>query len=303
MQSELQLWRRTWRADRRTYVGPGRVWTRARLWGLIRPNLTRPLFIIGAPRSGTTFLGRCLAAAPEFSYHFEPVATKAAAPQVYSNAWDMHIAQRYYQRVYAWLMRLHADGHLRFAEKTPQNCFLLPFLSQAFPDAQFIHLIRDGRDAALSYSKQPWLQAAAEGSGQMEPGGYPFGPYPRFWVEPQRQGEFRAVSDLHRCIWGWRRHTEAALAYGRLLPPTRYHEIRYEALVNDPAAVSAQALDFLDVVASSSRVAVLAEARRVRADSVGRWRAEFSAEQVAEVQAEAGDLLRRLGYTGLSNAG
>src|SRR5947207_79174 len=43
------------------------------------PRLHRPIFIIGAPRSGTTFLGDCIGRMPEVSYHFEPRLTKAAA--------------------------------------------------------------------------------------------------------------------------------------------------------------------------------------------------------------------------------
>lgn len=51
------------------------------------PRLRRPVFIIGAPRSGTTFLGNSLGRLPEISYHFEPRLTKAAARCVYDGSW------------------------------------------------------------------------------------------------------------------------------------------------------------------------------------------------------------------------
>src|SRR5215472_14776854 len=51
------------------------------------PRLHRPVFIIGAPRSGTTFLGNSLGRLPEISYHFEPRLTKAAARCVYDGSW------------------------------------------------------------------------------------------------------------------------------------------------------------------------------------------------------------------------
>ncbi len=47
------------------------------------PRLHRPVFVIGAPRSGTTFLGSCLGRLPFMSYHFEPRLTKAPARCVY----------------------------------------------------------------------------------------------------------------------------------------------------------------------------------------------------------------------------
>ena len=52
------------------------------------PRLHRPVFVIGAPRSGTTFLGNCLGRLPEISYHFEPRLTKAAARCVYDGSWS-----------------------------------------------------------------------------------------------------------------------------------------------------------------------------------------------------------------------
>src|SRR5215467_14788000 len=52
------------------------------------PRLHRPIFVVGAPRSGTTFLGNCLGRLPEVSYHSEPRLTKAAAQYVYDRAWS-----------------------------------------------------------------------------------------------------------------------------------------------------------------------------------------------------------------------
>ena len=52
------------------------------------PRLHRPVFIIGAPRSGTTFLGSSIGRMPEISYHLEPRLTKAAARCVYDGSWS-----------------------------------------------------------------------------------------------------------------------------------------------------------------------------------------------------------------------
>ena len=82
----------------------------------------------------------------------------------------------------------------------------------ALPAAQFVHIIRDGRDATVSHAEQPWLAAASGGTARRGRGGQLWGPYPRWWVEPDRREEFTAVSDLVRSAWCWRRFTTAALA-------------------------------------------------------------------------------------------
>lgn len=260
------------------------------------PRLRRPVFLLGAPRSGTTFLGECVAAVPEISYHHEPVATKAGARKVYTGEWSPTRARWWFRLTYGLLLAARAEGHLRFAEKTPQNCFLVGFLADSFPDAQFVHIVRDGRDSALSYRDKSWLAERYAGSGRREPGGYSWGPYPRFWVEPERTEEFRATSDLHRTIWAWRRFTEAALDGLAALPAGRVHELRYESLVARPEAEAGRLATFLGVDTAPSRAALDAACRQGVTTSVGRWREQLDAAGRAVVRQEAGALLDRLGY-------
>jgi hypothetical protein len=292
---------RTVRASRHSYVPSPRPLSPRRLARLLVPDLRRPIFLLGAPRSGTTFLGASLAQLPEVSYHHEPVATKAAARCVATGLWSRRKSQRFYRMVYRWLMRIHADGDLRFAEKTPRNAFLVGFLREAFPDAQFVHIVRDGRDAALSYSKKPWLSAASAGSSRREPGGYPYGPTARFWVEPDSVSQFETTSDLHRCIWAWRRHTESILQEAETLSVNQYHEIRYEALVRQPHETADPLLDFLQISQPKSRDRFHQAVDAVDPKSVGGWRDGMTVDQQAVVMTEAGSLLKRLGYMGALN--
>lgn len=294
--SFVDLAKKTASVDRNKYQHKGRQMSFNRLWHLLFPNLDQPIFIVGSPRSGTTFLGSCIGELSEVSYHFEPVATKAAARCIYEKEWGSLKAKWFYHLVYAWLMRIHADGDLRFADKTPRNCFIIDFLQQAFPKAQFIHIIRDGRDAALSHSKKPWMQAAQAKSIKYEPGGYPYGPYARFWVETERVTEFETTSDIHRCIWAWRQHTENALKAVTKISKERYHELRYEQLVASPKEEAEQILEFLNIASQESRHRFHNAVSKVRPDSVGLWKKELSYEQLRQVDQEAGELLRRLNY-------
>lgn len=290
----------TLRRDVRQYEATSRPLTWARVRQSLVPPLRRPVFVVGAPRSGTSFLGRCLGALPELSYHFEPAATQRAARYVYSGRWSFGRARRFYRTVYRWLLRLHLDGDLCYADKSPRNCFIMSFLHRAFPDARVVHIIRDGRDAALSHSKKPWLQAAAAASGEQGIGGHHFGPYARFYVEAERVEAFETTSDYHRCIWAWRRHVESALQAGKALSTAQYHELRYERLVRHPEEEGKRLLDFLGIFAPSSRRRLLARVQTARADTVGAWRRELSAAQRRTAEAEAGALLRTLGYEDVS---
>jgi hypothetical protein len=286
----------TLRHDRSSYRSGRRSLTPSRVAASVRPNLREPIFIIGAPRSGTTFLGTCIAALPGVSYHHEPVATKTGGRYVYEGRWGDARAARFFRLVYAWLMRIHLDGDLRFAEKTPSNAFIVPFLDRTFPDSRFIHIVRDGRDAALSHARTPWLAERSRGSGRVDTGGYAFGPYARFWVEPSRRAEFESTSDLHRAAWAWRRHTEAALEHGRGLGPERYLEVRYEDLVTSPVQEAERLLAFLCLDDPRSRSGLTDAVSAADARSIGGWRTQLSIDQIAVVQSEAGSLLMRLGY-------
>ena len=292
----LPIWAwRTARADRRRYRSQPRPLSLARMGRTLAPHLDNAVFVVGADRSGTTFLGNSLSTLRGVSYHHEPIATKAAARYVYDGAWGYRRAALFYRSVYAWLMRIHADGDLRFAEKTPSNSFVIPFLARAFPDALFIHIVRDGRDATASHLRQPWLLSSSSAMNRREPGGYRYGPDSRFWVERERRVEFESTTDAHRCIWSWRRHTEAALVDGRRLA-TRYLEVRYEDLVGNPLEQARVILEFLQVRDQASARAFSAALSEAQAGSIGRWRRELDDAALATIEAEAGSLMRLLGY-------
>jgi hypothetical protein len=260
------------------------------------PRLHRPIFIIGAPRSGTTFLGSCVGRLPEVSYHPEPRLTKAAARYVYDGSWSQRRAASVFRLSYSMLLLAAMDGGRRFAEKNPENSFVVPFLATAMPTAQFVHIIRDGRDASVSHAEQPWLAAASAGTRRGR-GGQLWGPYPRWWVEPGRREEFARVSDLARSAWCWRRFTTAALegvaglsrgGGGRAL------ELRYETMVQDPGGTADLLGRFLGTSAAGLK-ALRAGLAQARTSSLGRWRARPRSE-IDEIEAEIGPLLAQLGY-------
>jgi hypothetical protein len=214
------------------------------------------VFVVGSPRSGTTFVGRALGSLPGFVDLGEVEPLKAAVGELVGLPEDE--SARRIRRILDRTRRLGLVGGLRAVEQTPGNvCSLL--------DRGWLRAERGGHDGV----------------------GQPFGAVARFWVEPGRRGEFSQVSDARRAAWAWRRHIEAVRG-----SRVAVHEVRYERLHSDSGLVAQELASYLDVtVAPLSRVL-----RRAHGRSVGRWRHELEEGQLADVLAESGTLLDELGY-------
>ena len=269
--AELQL-----RAARR--ILPRAPFTRHRFGALD----DRFVFVVGSPRSGTTFLGRSLGSLPGFIDLGEVAPFKAAIPEL--AFLDAREASSRLRRVLTRARRLALVGGLRPVEQTPETAFVLPAALEAFPDARVVHAVRDGRDVAASLLERGWLRA---GRGGGDDAGLPFGPGARFWVEPERDEEFARVSDARRAAWAWRRYVGAVRAAS--VPVV---EVRYEQLAGDPRAVAADLAAALDVPERPLSDAL----RAAHGASVGRHARDLQGDALADVLAEAGDLLGELGY-------
>ena len=243
----------------------------------------RLVFVVGSPRSGTTFLARAIGSLPGFVDLGEVAPLKAAIPEL--AALPEEEGARRIRHTLTLTRRLGLVGSLRAVEQTPESAFVVRAAARAFPQALFLHIIRDGRDVVCSLLERGWLSAGRAGE---DDAGLPYGAGPRFWVEPERAEEFRAASDARRAAWAWRRYVTAA----RQGPAERLYELRYEVLSADPGSVAQDLAAFLDAPRE-----ILADAlRAAHGSSVGRWTRELSPEQLADVEEECGALLRELGY-------
>ncbi len=180
---------------------------------------TGPIFVIGSARSGTTMLRLMLDSHARISSGEETHFLQQMEPVV-GKQW--RLLERYgFPREY-WLDRLrhlYGDfqaeyaarrGKVRWADKDPANTLILPFVDELYPDAQYIHLLRDGHDVVASH-RDRW--------------GY-------------RSGARAARG-------AWRKYVEAARSFGATVGPSRFIEVRYEALVADPETELRRLFDFL----------------------------------------------------------
>lgn len=245
----------------------------------------RLVFVIGSPRSGTTFLAGAIGSLPGFVDLGEVAPVKAVVPEL--AALEPHEAARRLRRILAIARRVGLVGSIRAVEQTPELAHLAGVLPLAYPEARIVHIMRDGRDVVCSLLEKPWLRPQ---QARADDAGIAYGSYARFWVEPDRREEFERSSDARRAAWAWRRYLTGA----RNAPPGAL-ELRYEQLAADPASAAHMLARHLD----APEDALTSALSRAHGTSVGRYRDDLSAEQLEDVLAEAGDLLRELGYTGM----
>ena len=172
------------------------------------------------------------------------------------------------------------QGKPRWGDKTPMYMRHLPLLERLFPEAQFVHLIRDGRDAAVSFLRMP------EGT------------FTRTWAHPGGAADFACL---------WRTEVEAARELGIRVGPSRYLEARYEELVADPDGTVRAICDFaalpyeaamLDYAASVDVSQKPHQQRLLQPPTTGvrDWRSELVETDARAFEEIAGPLLAELGY-------
>jgi len=272
------------------------------------------LFVVGCPRSGTTLLQRMLDGHPQLAVandtHFIPKAIGQVDPGVNPPMTpELLQAVREYQRfprlglpeaavdsaaenartysqfvsaLYAAFAQMH-DKPLG-GEKTPDYVRELPRLHALFPWAKIIHLVRDGRDVALSA-----LEWARERKG---PG--------RF--------ELWAAQPVAVCALWWRWQVSTGRQDGANLPRDCYREIQYEDLVSQPEESLRALADFLELPFSPRMVAFYEGKTRPQSGLSAKsawlpatrglrdWRTQMGEKDAALFEALAGDVLGELGY-------
>ena len=167
-------------------------------------------------------------------------------------------------------------GKVRAIDKTPRHTEHVALLTEAYPDARFVHLVRDGRDVVPSLRSMPYFPAR-------------FADAALYWRE-------RALSGREaRTICG----------------SDRFHELRYEDLVTDPERHLEALCQFLAIDYAPEMLEYTTRAESVIAGTVGGtahenirraptrtrdWRTDMDRRDAARFEALAGDALAIFGY-------
>jgi hypothetical protein len=280
------------------------------------------LFIVGCARSGTTLLQRILNAHPQLAIihetHWIPILFREqigltpdglVTPELVTRLLEQERFRKRFSKVgigQEELERLLAEreplsyahfvsgifdlygqvqGKPLVGDKTPRYVQNMRTLHALWPQALFLHLIRDGRDVCLSAIN--WEERAAALSS--------------------RFSTWRDHPVTTAAMW-WKWRVRLGREAGQTLGPGLYSELRYEALVAHPAEECARLCAFLGIPYDDAMLRFhegrtrddpdLSAKRSWRPITPGLrdWRAQMSVEDLERFEAAAGDLLDELGY-------
>jgi LPS sulfotransferase NodH len=272
----------------------------------------RPVFVLGSPRSGTTLLYHMILSAGNFAvYRTESNVFNLLGPRF----GDLSVRRNREALMKVWLgsklftrsgldartiekkvleecrntgdfLRIvmqeiaNKQGVERWADCTPDHLLYLREIRKEMPEALVIHILRDGRDVALSLDKQRWIR--------------PF---------PWDKSKSVLVSGLY---WQW--IVNRGREYGRTLGAD-YMEIYFEDLIQNPRPVLAQLGQFIDHDLDYDRIRKVGigsvsdpntsfqpESGGQDFNPVERWRKSLSANQLAACENLVGETLVSLGY-------
>ncbi|MDZ7584261.1 MAG: sulfotransferase [Thiobacillus sp.] len=269
------------------------------------PVFIPPSFIVGVPRSGTTLLSAILnrnsqvCVTPE-THYYSIFHSRIGHESLLNSNWPSTARRCLYlvdglremgltsediikaadtRRTRAGILssigELYAAkrGKQLWIEKTPQHMLYLSEIWHDFPQARILHILRDGRDVALSLSKMDWAN-------------------PGF---------------LHN-LYKWSKELEEAESY---LSDPRCLTIRYEELLSTPAATVATVCRFLGIayeekmlVPDGSEEGLIETGmshknnilQPIMANNKKKWAAKLSPELTAVADHIFGDAISRHGY-------
>ena len=281
------------------------------------------VFIVGAPRSGTTWLQRLLATHPRvrtgqesklFRWYIAPQlrmwtmeTTRERNPETANGRGGTGLSCYFREeefisvlKHYLWLLMQPMIGPLGsgelFVEKTPSHAFCIGEIKRLLPQSRIIHILRDPRDVVAS------LLAVSRSWGAA-------------WA-PKRATAAAAL---------WADHVTAVRSVARGLPAREFHEVTYERLSETPEDTLTRVCEFLELDWHADDVHRAVEANRphrgcataiplygevaqrvggfvrepegfVRSATPGAWRTELSLVQKVAVWRVCRGLMRDLGY-------
>ncbi|MBI4820047.1 MAG: sulfotransferase [Deltaproteobacteria bacterium] len=199
----------------------------------------RFVFVGGVPRSGTTLLQRILtrhsrivggeefqASRKFIDFHRAMAARLQLRRSEFYTREELDVRFRTFFNSFFEELRSRRPDAVWVSEKTPANVTVAKELLELFPDARFVHILRDGRDVLAS--SLAVRQRAVSGSHSHEP-------------------VAKVVADRVSARELLRAYRSAVAVDRDLRAHPRFHSLRYESLVSSPESTMRAVFDFLEV--------------------------------------------------------
>jgi hypothetical protein len=281
----------------------------------------KPIIIIAAGRSGTKLLRDMLCTHsklvtwpcdeinPLWRFGSARYPTDELPPERATSKVKHYIRSKF-ERV------LSRYGGERVVEKTCANSLRVDYVYGIFPEAQFIHLIRDGRDVASS-ARHRWTGAAGIRYTLRKARWVPLQDMPHYAIEfvkkrlyrrfnrerkvkswgPRFSGIdalVRTMSLIEVCGVQWVKSIEASRGSFENIPSSQVFEIRYEELARRPIEMFKKIFEFCGLEFQKQSQSFIQTAVTDR--NIGKWRYDLSEDDLAMVMPHIQPVLKREGY-------
>jgi len=227
------------------------------------PTFERPIFIVSAPRAGSTLLFEILAQFPEvWTIGGESHEIIESIPELHPAARNYssnrltelealpHLAsllrERFTQPLhnrqpvnYLTLPMAQRPTHIRFLEKTPRNAFRIPFLRKLFPEALFIYLYRNPQEN-ISSLLEGWRARRVVAYRQLP--NWPYRDW--FFVLPPGWSTLQNSSLVEIAAYQWKSANFYIWQDLQTLPKSAWCLVRYADLIRKPREVITQLSQF-----------------------------------------------------------
>jgi Sulfotransferase family len=284
-------------------------------------NVTRPVFVIGAPHSGAESVGRALKISPGFHVTIgqqivlQAVYGFARRPSLHSGRGDAAAAVMRDAFAQGWQIGpascikctpqcrsaaglregevgpcAEERGLSRFGDASPDLTYCAEALVTAFPDALIVQVVRDGRDTVAAMLKDQvamsWFRPSVVNIETEFPN-------PFYGVEDESDRlQWASLSDAGKCAMRWRGAIRIAARLRRALPGDQLKTLRYEDIARSPGTAAAMLGEFTGAKVAAP---VTPSTKRAKLEQ-NEWRRTLSYGQLADIEKVAGQELRRLGY-------
>ena len=153
----------------------------------------------------------------------------------------------------------------RWGDKSPEYIYDLPILKQLFPDAQYIHVVRDGRDVAMSSIKEPVFN----------------------------------VNNIYTAAKRWKNNIKLARDFLEQLPSDKFIEVRYEDLLQEPCDVLSKLVKYMGIKDDGEQVTVNIQKHifeDIKTKNYYKWKTQLSKSEIQLYEYVAGNMLRLYNY-------
>ena len=281
----------------------------------------KPIIIIGAPRSGTKMLRGILASHPglvtfpsEIDYIWkhgnesiphDELTQHDALPEV----------KEYIRSQFALLSTRHKNA--RVVEKSVANSLRVEFVHSVFPDACFVHLVRDGR-ASVESVRRSWESGFSAKYYLQKFQGVDWSDALYFSSKyfshhlrrkgiigsdkgvngPHFSGMKKLIENkdaLEVCAIQWMNCVKIAKSQLKAVPVEQVLEIKYEDLVKDPLELMQSAFHFLDLEFTSESNNYIS--KNIHDSNLGKWKENLSVEELNLLLPHINEQLHQFGYS------